>query len=78
MTRCRTCRARIVWVKTAAGKQMPIDVDPTVRGNIALDDGVAEVLSLASAEAAKHRGVPLYISHFATCPDAKDFRKEKA
>lgn len=27
ITRCRTCRARIVWLKTDAGKNMPTDAD---------------------------------------------------
>ena len=27
ITRCRSCQARIVWLKTAAGKNMPVDAD---------------------------------------------------
>lgn len=27
ISRCRTCRARIVWLKTSAGKNMPCDAD---------------------------------------------------
>lgn len=27
ITRCRSCRAQIVWLKTAAGKNMPVDAD---------------------------------------------------
>lgn len=27
ITRCNSCRARIVWLKTAAGKNMPVDAD---------------------------------------------------
>lgn len=42
--RCRSCRAEVMWVTTAAGKRMPIDRDGT--------------------------------SHFATCPDAKDWRRK--
>lgn len=41
---CRGCRARIWWVKTPAGKAMPVDSD----------------------------GTP----HWATCPQAKQFKKE--
>lgn len=25
IARCRTCRAEIVWLKTSAGKNMPVD-----------------------------------------------------
>jgi hypothetical protein len=27
ITRCRTCNAKIIWFKTAAGKNMPVDAD---------------------------------------------------
>lgn len=27
VTRCRSCRARIIWLKTGAGKNMPVDAD---------------------------------------------------
>lgn len=27
IVRCRSCRARIIWFKTAAGKNMPVDAD---------------------------------------------------
>jgi hypothetical protein len=44
-TECRGCRALIYWIKTAAGKAMPVNPDG--------------------------------VSHFATCPDAKEFRRKK-
>jgi len=27
ITRCRSCNARIIWFKTDAGKNMPVDAD---------------------------------------------------
>lgn len=27
ITRCKSCRAMIIWLKTAAGKNMPVDAD---------------------------------------------------
>lgn len=27
ITRCRSCRAQIIWFKTDAGKNMPVDAD---------------------------------------------------
>lgn len=27
ITRCRSCNAKIIWFKTAAGKNMPVDAD---------------------------------------------------
>jgi hypothetical protein len=32
ITHCRSCHAKIVWFKTAAGKNMPVDAD-TVEPN---------------------------------------------
>ena len=32
ITRCKSCRAQIVWLKTVAGKTMPVDAD-TVEAN---------------------------------------------
>lgn len=27
ITRCKSCRARIIWFKTDSGKSMPVDAD---------------------------------------------------
>lgn len=27
ITRCRSCRAQIIWFKTEAGRNMPVDAD---------------------------------------------------
>lgn len=27
IVRCRSCRARIIWLATAAGRKMPVDAD---------------------------------------------------
>jgi chorismate-pyruvate lyase len=58
--RCRSskCNARIVYLKTAAGKSIPVDAD-----TVAPDDEMYD--------SSKHT------SHFATCVDAKDFRKPR-
>jgi hypothetical protein len=42
---CRGCGAKVIWIVTKAGRNMPVDSDGT--------------------------------SHFATCPQAKQFRKRK-
>ena len=55
VVRCRSCGARIVWVRTEAGKAMP--------------------LSLATVET--RDGVRYALTHFADCPDAKDWSKQR-
>lgn len=55
-SRCRSCDAEIVWLKTATGKNMPVDASTVTEG----DD---------KFNPEKH------VSHFATCPFAKQHRR---
>ncbi len=80
------CSARIRWVLTETGKRMPIDADPAPDGNLyfpqdepglfPVDEAPAEptVRAVTVARPAP-AGVPLYLSHFVTCPAADDFRR---
>jgi hypothetical protein len=62
----------MIWAVTAiSGKAIPLDAVPTEDGNIHLDDGKAAVVK------ERQPGELLYKSHFATCPYAKNFRKER-
>ena len=61
-TRCRSCGARIVWFTTKSGKLMPANAEPEKR--LVLNEGVAHVADT-------------YLSHFATCPNANEHRREK-
>lgn len=80
--KCRGCGSSIVWIKTAGGKSMPCDPDQVIyraragaSGKVITPNG--EVLSAdLNVEPETATGVG-YISHFATCPQAKRFRKEK-
>lgn len=74
---CESCHAPVIWAVTANAKRMPVDFEPTEGGNIALRPGgmapVATVLSVAKQFGRKD----LRTSHFATCPDAKLWRRKK-
>jgi len=77
---CRSCRAPVRWVVTAAnGRRMPLDPDPVKDGNVWIDgmqDGVPLVKVALCADDVP-RNVPIrYVSHFVTCPDAAEWRKE--
>lgn len=37
ITRCKSCRARIIWLKTEAGKNMPTDADSVEPGDETFD-----------------------------------------
>ncbi len=74
---CRSCGAHIVWCQTRTGKSMPVDALPDPGGNLELqhpndprDPPVAHVIG--KARFTRDR----FMSHFATCPDAAEHRKQ--
>lgn len=81
---CRNCGCHIMWVKTKAGKNMP--VDPTMisyrrpgagvkaREKIVTPEGEVVCADKVSSESAEGFG---YISHFATCK-ARTVEKKKS
>lgn len=71
---CRSCNAPVRWVSTALGKRMPIDAVPTDAGTIVVDAGVATVVAPEDLFDTRQ---PRYTSHFATCPQAAEWRKGK-
>lgn len=80
MSACRSCGASVVWVKIRpGGRAMPLDADPHPDGNVIVDlnAGAGVVLSTATLDIVREDtpDEPLYRSHFATCPHAKDWRQ---
>jgi hypothetical protein len=64
---CRACKAEIGWVVTAKGKRMPVDA-------VSLTAADREVLGRVGDSLPYRHGE--HVSHFGTCPNAKQFRKE--
>lgn len=62
---CRSCGQEIVWVEMSTGKLMPLDVKPT---------GKVITLTEGDADPPAARFTPTYTPHFATCPDAAEWR----
>ena len=60
---CKGCGLHVMWVKTAKGKAMPVDLFDKVTG-MQLD------------EKAELYDPKTMTSHFATCKDAAKFRKK--
>jgi len=85
MSACRSCGAPVLWALNGATKRgEPLDAEPRDDGNIEIVahteiDGrrvpVAHHLTKDERDQhsliARHR----YVSHFATCPNANDWRK---
>lgn len=69
MSKCRSCQGPIIWAPTATGSRMPLEPHP--QGTVVIEDGVAHVTSVPPPE-----GVDLYVSHFATCPQAGAWRRK--
>lgn len=69
------CGARIRWPRNPKTKRgMPVDYEPRADGNIAIEGNFAIVLSPKAAT--EYQG-DKYVSHFATCPVAPQFRPQK-
>ncbi len=86
---CRSCGAEIEWAKTPAGKNIPLDKEPEVDGNIlvsmrgiglaplAIAQSKEQIELLKSQAKASGQLHVLFKSHFATCPDHAKFRKKR-
>lgn len=75
MASCKTCEAPIIWATTAAGKAMPLDESPVLVGGewVLLPGG--QTRKATDEDKGLHR--PMYMPHWATCPDAPSFRRRK-
>lgn len=82
MSRCKSCGAPIIWIKTQGGKQMPADPEQVTYwarkgapGKVITPNG--EVVSCDfEGDMQDATGVG-YVSHFATCPNAGTHRRRK-
>lgn len=74
-SKCRSCGADVFFCRTSTGNVGIYDYEPSDNGNTVLVDGVAVVLKGDLWE--EHHGGFRYISHFATCPNAKAHHKSK-
>ena len=81
-TPCRACGAEIGFIKTVAGKTIPVNPEEVAYeqkagGSLKIVTPNGEVLSAERpADPQKATGIG-YISHFATCPEADRFRRTR-
>jgi hypothetical protein len=85
--RCRTCGQPIWWATTRlAGQRMPLDADPDPAGQWAIvdADGLPYELDRAilhlergDATVANVAGGARWVTHWATCPQAGQWRKRR-
>jgi hypothetical protein len=73
--RCLGCSAPIKWRFTPAGKRMPLDHAP-YQGVIAQGTYIIESTARCRpAEPLFDQGRAIYMNHWATCPEAAQFKK---
>lgn len=92
MKECESCKAKMIWAVSLAGRAIPMDAKPLdAVPNPARELGVFLLLrrtgedaplalplatvSALAFESAKELKVPLFVSHFATCPNAQEHRR---
>lgn len=75
MPACKSCGAPVLWVKLTTGTSMPLDARPADNGNVLRDKSRAKVLGPEESEKLRAAGIGLYLSHFATCPNARQHRR---
>jgi len=75
MSKCKSCKASIIWVslKNKQGEYHPHPINAEPVKGIVLE---------AQTSANTHKGLPafmadVYTSHFATCPNAAEHRKDQ-
>jgi DNA-directed RNA polymerase subunit RPC12/RpoP len=74
---CPDCQALILWLITDRNRLMPVDAQPSPRGNVARQGRHGGVLNPRQATVARGRGVPLYLHHRLTCPHADRWAKTR-
>lgn len=76
IAQCRSCNAPIFWAESVKGKIMPMNSDPAADGTFRLVDRAGEnPLAVFVRQSDRDAGLRLYACHYATCPDAKVWRK---
>lgn len=81
-TKCRACGAEIMFIKSVAGKTIPVNPEEVAYeqkagGSLKVVTPNGEVISgELPVDPQKATGIG-YISHFATCPEADRFRKAR-
>jgi hypothetical protein len=73
--RCASCNAELIWAKTTAGKLMPVDFAPSLRGNVEIISSSGGGVLYARVAKAPIPGGRARTSHFATCPAAGEWRR---
>lgn len=80
--KCRSCGAEIIWAITTRGKRIPLNAEPTMKGNmvivddvIALEHGMSTPPLARAVSPMLEPGQVRYLPHHAVCPEANRWRR---
>ena len=71
MADCRLCGAPVVFMRTRAGKMIPID------SNLRVDNALDLDATVRFEDLRDSLGASVVVSHFVTCEDAEKWRKKR-
>ena len=84
MSICRGCGAQIEWIKTTAGRNMPVDPEPVFviegegRDRFVLDDGAVIAGRIARPEEERPEPAVVCGPHWKTCSNAEYCRRRRS
>lgn len=70
-SKCRTCRAPIFFAQTVKMRLMPVDIAPTVDGNLVIVDVTPPSVALFDRRNADHTGRARFQAHSCLIPARK-------
>ncbi len=73
---CRECGAAMRWVKTAKGKSMPIDDEPSSDGRFVIESGDEDPVKVRFLPEGEEYTGDRFTSHFTTCTNPGRFSKK--
>ena len=79
---CSKCGEPMIWTRTRKGKNMPVDAEPSGDGSFYLiepeqrgQENDGKIAAVWVPEDNRATRADLHTAHFATCPNADEFRK---
>lgn len=77
LVQCRGCKRFMAWVGSTNYRAVPLDPEPVHDGNLIFVVGAQPTVRYLRKGEAVPEGTARFKSHFATCPNAADFRRRR-
>ena len=77
LSHCRSCGASIFFAKTPSGRTTPVDAQEKADGFYVVVLVAPPTLEQYDAANSNHAGRRRFDTHFVTCPNAKEHRRQR-